>query len=230
MNEPDWLASHDPTPMLRFLLERGLGERKARLLACACCRRVWPLLPDRRSRSAVEVSERFADGRATAIELAQARNDGMAASDRLTRQAGWAAYWAANAKLSGAEGPLWNVFAAAADAAARHAAQQSDYDQLARWEAAHDAILLAQAELVREVVGNPFRPTRVEPHWRRWHGGVVAALAEGIYEGRDFDQLPILADALEDAGCEEAELLGHLRSAKEHVPGCWALDAVRGVS
>jgi hypothetical protein len=211
--------------MLRFLLEQGLSERKARLLACAACRHIWRLLPDERSRRAVEVAERFADGRASRVELAQARNDAMAANDRL-HKATWAAYWTANARLSGAEGPLWNVFAGAADAAARHAAQQAATDQLARWEAAQDASLREQAEIVRELAGDPFRPAAMDARWLTWHGGLVTALAEGIYEDRGFDRLPILADALEDAGCHDDRLLAHLRSGKEHAPGCWALDAV----
>jgi len=226
MTEREWLTSNDPMPMLRYLLEQGLSERKARLLACACCRHIWRLLPDERSRRAVEVAERFADGRASPVELALARNAAMKATERLTDKANWAAYWTANAKLSGAEGPLWNVFAAAADAAARHAAQQAATDQLARWEAAQDASLREQAAIVREVAGNPFRRTAMELRWLAWHGGLVPALAEGIYEDRGFDRLPILADALEDAGCHDAELLAHLRSGKEHTPGCWALDTV----
>ena len=73
MNEGDWLTCDDTTPMLRFLLEHPTSERKLRLLACACCRRIWHLLRDPRSREAVEVAERYADEQATLRELGQAR-------------------------------------------------------------------------------------------------------------------------------------------------------------
>src|SRR5688500_1818402 len=110
MTESDWRTSTDPTPMLAYLKEHA-SERKMRLLACACCRRIWEHLPDPRSRRAVEVAERFADDRATPRDLGHARNAALVAG---TGPA-WAAYWAANIK---AAGPIWNVFAAAAPAVA----------------------------------------------------------------------------------------------------------------
>jgi hypothetical protein len=79
----------------------------------------------------------------------------------------------------------------------------------------------AQADLFRDIFGNPFRPPRPEPGWRT---RTVVALAESIYEGRAFDHLPILTDALEEAGCEAADLLSHCRQPGEHVRGCWVLD------
>jgi hypothetical protein len=87
---------------------------------------------------------------------------------------------------------------------------------------------LAQCRLLRDVVGGLFRPVTIEPAWLAWGDGVISRLAEGIYQERAFPRLPILADALEDAGCADAVLLDHLRGAGPHVPGCWALDAVLG--
>ena len=132
MNETDWLICDDPTPMLRFLQERKTSERKLRLLTCACCRHIWDLMPDARSRTAVEVSERFADGKATPRELARARGaavsvKGFAAS---------AAYWTANTKASG---PLVEAVAASESAPARQAAQQARQHAAAVWEAAQAA-------------------------------------------------------------------------------------------
>jgi hypothetical protein len=83
--------------------------------------------------------------------------------------------------------------------------------------------------LLRDILGNPFRPVpRVDPRCLSWNGGTVPKLAAAIYADRAFDRLPVLADALEDAGCTDAALLGHLRGGGEHVRGCWALDLVLG--
>jgi hypothetical protein len=86
----------------------------------------------------------------------------------------------------------------------------------------------ALADLVREVFGNPFRPVGLDPTCLAWHDRTVPRLARTIYEERRFDDLPVLADALEEAGCADAALLEHCRSAGVHVRGCWALDAILG--
>jgi hypothetical protein len=105
-------------------------------------------------------------------------------------------------------------------------------------EAAHDASQATQfvvrpatggaeghCRLLRDVFGNPFRPVALDPRWRT---PTAIALARAIYEGRAFDRLPILADALQEAGCEEADVLGHCRSDGPHVRGCWVADLVLG--
>ena len=79
------------------------------------------------------------------------------------------------------------------------------------------------AGLLREIVGNPFRPLQIDPSWRT---STVRDLAISAYDERAYDRLPILADALEDAGCVEQEVLDHLRGPGPHVRGCWALDLV----
>jgi len=67
-----------------------------------------------------------------------------------------------------------------------------------------------------------------DPAWLSWGGGVVAAMARCFAEGRDLGLMPVLADALEEAGCTDADLLNHLRSPTPHVRGCWALDLILG--
>jgi hypothetical protein len=84
----------------------------------------------------------------------------------------------------------------------------------------------AQAALIRDIFGNPFRPWQVDPAWLAWCEGTIPKLAWSIYQERAFERLPILADALEEAGCANADLLDHLRGPDTHVRGCWALDAV----
>jgi hypothetical protein len=87
-----------------------------------------------------------------------------------------------------------------------------------------------QARLVRCVFANPFRPVSSDPAWLLWNGGTAPKLAQGIYDDRAFDRLPVLADALEDAGCTRAEVLGHLRDPGPQVRGCWVLDLLLGKS
>jgi hypothetical protein len=81
------------------------------------------------------------------------------------------------------------------------------------------------AGLLRDIFGNPFRPVTADPAWLT---STVLSLAEGIYSERAFDRLPILADALQDAGCGDAEILNHCRGGGVHVRACWVLDLVLG--
>jgi hypothetical protein len=214
MTEADWLACNDPEPMLQFLCGGQASERKMRLLACACCRRVWDLLTDPRSRRAVEVAERFADRQATPRELGEALRDAAKAADLTS----WAAYWAANRKLSG---PILNVFAAAS------ALRRQDLQNgVADWDAALALKSRRQVRLVHEVMGNPFRPRALGPDWLAWESGVARHLAEGIYQEQAFERMGVLGDALEDAGCTDEVILGHCRGPGEHVRGCWVLDLI----
>jgi len=80
-------------------------------------------------------------------------------------------------------------------------------------------------DLFHDVFGNPFRPATVDPTWRT---ATVTSLAQAIYTERAFDRLPILADALEDAGCTDADILNHCRQPGEHARGCWVVDLVLG--
>src|SRR6476646_1979241 len=80
-----------------------------------------------------------------------------------------------------------------------------------------------QAQLLHDIFGNPFRPVAPAPEWLT---STVVALAEGIYQDRAFDRMPILADALQDAGCDNEDILNHCRLVGTHVRGCWAIDLV----
>jgi hypothetical protein len=86
----------------------------------------------------------------------------------------------------------------------------------------------AQSSLLRDVVGNPFRLIAFDPTWLAWNGGTVPKLAQAIYDERRFADLPILADALEEAGCSEPAILSHCRSDGQHVRGCWVVDLLLG--
>jgi hypothetical protein len=85
-----------------------------------------------------------------------------------------------------------------------------------------------QAALLRCIFGNPFRLAALDPAWLAWNDGCAPKLAAAIYDGRRFADLPILADALEDAGCCDAAILAHCRAPGEHVRGCWVVDLLTG--
>jgi hypothetical protein len=90
---------------------------------------------------------------------------------------------------------------------------------------AREKELRPQADLLRDILGSPFRPVTLNPAWRTSN---VTGLAQSIYDDRAFDRLPILADALEDAGCDNADILNHCRQPGVHVRGCWVVDLVLG--
>jgi hypothetical protein len=91
-----------------------------------------------------------------------------------------------------------------------------------------EAAVAEQAALLRDVVGNPFRPVKLRPALLKWNGGTIPKLAQAIDEGRTFADLPVLADALEEAGCGDESVLAHCRGAGPHVRGCWVIDLILG--
>ena len=248
MAETQWLTCPDPSPMLAFLGSRA-SERKLSLFTAACLRRLWPLLTDDRSRAAVETMDRSADGLACRVERAAARRAAHAAGRRAA--AAWEAaratqrakgegrawgpgWWEREEALQAAaerESAAWLVWKlsgrelSTADGAAHAAAFAAEAAARRGGEAAERQAL---AELVREVFGPSIRSPVVEPSWLRWNDGTVPKLAKVVYADRAFNRLPLLADALEDAGCTYAGLLGHLRGPGPHVRGCWALDLLLG--
>ena len=87
------------------------------------------------------------------------------------------------------------------------------------------AEIAAQADLLRDIFGNPFHSAELQPDWLT---SDVLTLARGIYDARAFDRMPILADALQDAGCDDTSLLDHCREPGDHVRGCWVIDRLLG--
>lgn len=220
MTEAQWPTCPSPEAMLNLLTDQA-SPRKLRLYAIGCCRRIWPVMRDDRCRHAVEVAQRFVDGRATASELEAAGRN----------VAGLARVWGDLASLVAR-----STFAlgGAAWAATRSSAW------LAAWDAAWDARTVArdqmrgtdwekervwQAGLLRDLIGNPFRPSRVEAAWLTQD---VIQLARVIYEESQFGEMPFLADALLDAGCDDEAMLAHCRSREPHHRGCWVVDLLLG--
>jgi hypothetical protein len=223
VTEAEWLACTDPQKMLEALRGKS-SERKVRLFACACCRQVWHFLTDRRCRAAVEQAERYADGQASKRGLTPVR---VAAREAVRRED--LPYWrkrAFHACLKVVEDrPAPEVAGGAAIAASGAVVCKPSN------RGGYKTSRAAQAALLRDLF-SPFRPARPGPAWQTPQ---VVALAEAAYEQRELPagtldpaRLTVLADALEDAGCADADLLGHLRGPGPHVRGCWAVDLLLG--
>jgi hypothetical protein len=197
----------------RLLGPHNKKDRKLRLFACACARRLWHLLSDDRFRRAIEVAEQFADGEATDEQ----RDVIKRACEAAYNTPIWtcAAAAARGTLSSNPSNAAWNV-------AGSSAGEDGDEGEPA-WEA-HRA---KQADLFRDIFG-PYRPVKLYRSWLSWQGGAVPKLAQEIYENRCVERLPALADLLEEAGCSSADILEHCRSANEHVRGCWVLDLLLG--
>jgi hypothetical protein len=97
-----------------------------------------------------------------------------------------------------------------------------------RWETTLAGWNRERCVLLRCIFGNPFRPATLDDSWLRWNGGIVVQIAESINDERSFGSLPVLADALEEAGCHEADILSHCRHEGPHALGCWVVDLLRG--
>ncbi len=206
MTEEEWRTGSDPQSMLELSFETAT-DRKLRLFGCACCRRVWDLLPKDCFRGIVSVAEHFADGHASANELEVAKNAGGAALVK--------------AGEAGVTGPSYCAMGCAWSCA-RNAETAANYPL---WVFDDVGELVWEAALLRDIFGNPFRPVVADSAWLT---PTAVSIASAIYEDRAFDRLPILADALEEAGCTDADLLLHCRQPGEHVRGCWAVDLVLG--
>lgn len=247
MTETDWLTTDAPSKLFQFVRTK-LPARKLQLLSCACCRLIDRHLTDAQ-RNLLGVIERYADGLEHEFVYRRVTDEcGGAVNTALY-------HWPADApddfdpsstREAAVARALQAVVSTPADDGLR---LTMDWVRAAEARAAGPGMGAAASqrlnrpicELFREVVGNPFQPrTVVGPEWVRGGGTVVPwmvrvgetarAVAVGIQAERAFDRMPILADALEDDGCSDLDLLAHLRENRPHVRGCWALDLVLGKS
>ena len=216
MTEDEWLESIGPEPMLDFL-KGSLGDRKLRLFAVGCCRRVWHFLRNEQSRGAVELAEKYADQLVTPEELENARSLLARRDPEPGELVFQPSYWACGTKITVHVGECTVYARAYAALAVKYEAE--DYDER------REEIMLKernqQASLFRDIFGNPFRPVGMDPAWLT---STTKSVAAAIYAERAFDRMPILGDALEDAGCTNADILNHCRQPGEHVRGCWVVD------
>ncbi len=216
-----WSTCTQPGDML-FVLWDKVSERKLRLYSVACCRRIWHLLTDERAREAVRAAERFADGEISASELAAARNRARELWERDFTNRGTvegAAYNEVNAVS--ARCVAWGK--AGLGAWARSAVVQSWPDRAWNSRPAEES---EQAALLRELFGPV--PLKTVPRAPAWLTPPIVEHARRIYQEGSFEELPILADALEEAGCTNSDILDHCRGPGQHVRGCWVLDLLTG--
>jgi hypothetical protein len=245
MTEVEWTTATDIQPMLDYL--RGIGttsDRKFYLFSVGVCRHAWSFLRDPKSRAAVEILERYAEGQASAGELTAAAIEAEIACSCPSAASHATMPW------THASVALNSVFSHLPDAEsrlqesekaepvdsisdARNAAYAARYVgcpdvRVQPWDAEHRKSIQAEdalhAKMLRCVVGNPVRSK--PPLCSSLLTETVLAIARTIYESRSFDRLSGLAAALEEANCTDAELLEHLRRPGPHARGCWALDAV----
>ena len=212
MTEQEWLTCEDPLKLIDCLLDiyqRKADGRKEYLMSVACCRLIWSLLTDERSRLAVELVEQMADDLTLPALPEEVQSD------------------AQDAYIEACHG-----FATATDDRPAYAAFRASF------KSPHGAAQVALAigwdessgnpvgaTIIRDIYGNPFRPVTADPAWLT---STVVALAQGIYADRAFDRMPILADALQDAGCDNPDVLEHCRGPGPHTRGCWVVDLLLG--
>lgn len=223
MTEVHWLAADGAKAALFQWAHHGhpgIGpapprpsDRKFRLIACAGVRLLSGRMNEPVVQEVVELTERFADARTNAdrrlIKHARQRAKQDYVADRLRGNQPHnihAAYFILDSLLM--------VSAAAA------ACETKD-----RIDNIHPN--LSYSQIIRDIVGNPFRHVTFAPVWR---AETAVSLATGIYAERAFDRMPILADALEEAGCNNADVLSHCRGPGPHARGCWVVDGVLGKS
>src|SRR5262245_15210095 len=242
MTEGEWLACDDLRALPEFVWQSAT-DRQVQLVAVACCRRIWHLLDDERSRVAVEVAERFADGKATDEELFDACDAAREALDLGYRNlAPGIRKHVHTAHLRAA----WDTAALCVTAVSREAEWRAEVNRrdlmlIAHWAGtavAHAAFLarrkqvrdgrwdeivreetVAQTSLLRDVFGNPFRSAAVDPVWLAWNDGTVVKMARVIYDEKQFEDVTLLGDAVEEAGCTDDEILLHCQGPGRDVRG-----------
>lgn len=235
MTEEEWLACEDPMELFG-IRSGGDSERKSRLFAVECCRCNSSIRANHDYTCALAVSERFADGLASEDELRAVHrpiNERALALRAHRPDEPALRRWAECSAVALATAvPTVNAFEAVW--AVDRAADDGSHTRL--------------AALIRDLFGNPFQrlltdstlpPVARDPQWRwlwlpqafvpEWQTDTVIAVAQGIYDDRAFDLMPILADALQDAGCNNNDILNHCRDPRAtHFRGCWVVDRVLG--
>lgn len=208
--------------MLEFLKDKG-SQRKLRLFAVACCRRMWQWFWFDECKMAVLIAEEFADGLRSESELAIACATAESHADDLAEVPEWAAVQASwpDIRETAMECAITSwVFYPIEGFVMKN---PIDFPPFCDVKSAEEE--LKQIDVIRDIFANPFHPVAIDPSWQT---PAVTGLAQSIYDQRRFEDMPLLADALEEAGCTNDEILEHCRGPGEHVRGCWVVDLVLG--
>jgi hypothetical protein len=222
MTEAEWLACTNPQKTLEFLRGKAT-ERKLRLFACGCCYRLhdlWGMMDG--CLEAVEFANLYADGGAAREDLKLVR-DNLFVIDDYYGSSEEIRFHALDCVMAI---PLGDV-SRLANRIIEYFENQHYWTE-AELEAEQEAERVLQCEILRDFFGNPFRLVVVESSWLTWNDGTVPKLAQAIYDERAFDRLPVLADTLKEAGCTNADILGHCRQSGKHDRGCWVVDLLLG--
>jgi hypothetical protein len=234
----EWRSSPDPARLVELLGDR-LTLRRARLFAVGYCRVHQNWITSAVARRLLELLERIAGGMESESRLAEIPPqlaDDQRGGAGLVRAAVIQDSWTPRlahyiTHLQSLQYPVRELDRGAAIA---YASRQSgpaprdvhaDHPWHRVFQTAYFEFIKPKADLLRCLFANPFGPVAFDPAWLT---STVRAMARGMYEGREFSAMPILADALQDAGCESEELLGHCRGPGPHVRGCWVVDLVLG--
>ncbi|OAI40993.1 hypothetical protein AYO40_00495 [Planctomycetaceae bacterium SCGC AG-212-D15] len=219
MTEQEWLKSNDPRKMLEFV-EGRISDRKPRLFAVACCRRIWHLLADSRARNAVEASEAYADGHISQEELTRRSNtEGWhVLGDPPMEAANTAACTKNTPSWVAASVARWTTYAMTGEAVENAGAVGAPVAAVV--DRVGDEEECQQAELLRHIIGNLFHPYPTPDHWP----STVVQLAQALYNGEDCGFA--LHDALLEAG--HPELANHFKEEQGHPKGCWVVDLILG--
>jgi hypothetical protein len=231
--QDQWLASASVEDLLRtifFLTERKrlcISERKWVLMMVACLRRIQHVLQDPRSTWFLDAIEQYGEGLLSRAEVDRVglqtvtppNSDDLSEipkeqcpAAQLQRAYAWDALMAAGPPLQGYRFPFDFEKVAGGAAMAADTPEQE---------------VCIQASLIRDIIGNPFHATVVEATWKTF---TVANLAKSMYASKAFVDLPVLADALEEVGCDDTAILLHCRGPGPHVRGCWVVDLLMGRS
>jgi len=245
MTESEWFSETDVLTLVRWIAPRA-SPRKLRLYFCGGCRQIEHLLFDPGSVGALEASEEFADGLASASELAS--QDWAAepptwgfdfdvdiVNDHPRYASGFLPELVQLGALSESilSGGEWRVNEAVRDrlVAAAEIAWELIQENLNlehfSWHIPH--VEWPGRWLIDCLFGNPFKPVQVDPAWLSWNSGSIPAVARSIYDERAFDRLPMVANMLSDSGCRSLDILNHCRDDGHHVRGCWVLDLLLGL-